>query len=196
MATPDGVVATLPVVPDAEREQMLMEWNDTQAEYPADRCLHQLFEAAAARTPAAPAVTFEGTTLSYQELNERANRLAHRLRALGVGPEVVVAICAGRSLELLIALLGVLKAGGAYLPLDPDLPRQRLAFMLGDAGARVVLTQPALHDRLPLEPPVLALDADAGLGDEPTGNPAGGAGPATLAYVIYTSGSTGRPRAR
>ena len=190
---PETPVAALPLLDDAERERMLVHWNDTRSEFPDDRGLHELFEAAAARTPDAIAITFEEATLTYRALNERANRVAHRLRSMGVGSEVVVGLCVERSLEMVIGLLGILKAGGAYMPLDPDLPRQRLGFMLADAGVRVLVTQQRLQDRLPGAEAVLCLD-DGGMTGEPTVNPSSGAGPDTLAYVLYTSGSTGQPK--
>ena len=128
VADRDRRIAELPLLTDQERHQILTEWNATEREYPRDRCLHQLFEEQAARTPAAVAVVYEGEQLTYQQLNVRANQLAHYLRKLGVGPEVMVGICLERSVEMVVALLGILKAGGAYLPLDPDYPKERLPF--------------------------------------------------------------------
>ena len=128
-----------------ERHTILAEWNATARAVPG-ATLPELFAAQAARTPDAVAVVFEDERLSYGELDARANRLAHHLRALGVGPEVVVGLCLERSLAMLVGLLGILKAGGAYLPLDPDYPPERLAFMLADAGAPVLLTRAALRD--------------------------------------------------
>jgi non-ribosomal peptide synthetase component F len=127
----------------------LAGWNDTATDYPRDRCIHALFEEQVARAPEAVAVVFEDQQLTYGELNARANQLAHHLIALGVGPEVLVGICMERSLELVIGLLGILKAGGAYVPLDPGYPNERLAFMLNDTAAPVLLTQQALRGRLP-----------------------------------------------
>lgn len=163
---------------------------------PADACIHRLFEVQVERAPDAVAVTFGGTRLTYGELNRRANQLAHHLRSLGVGPEVLVALCVERSLDAVVGLLGVLKAGGAYVPVDPTYPRERIAFMLEDAGAPVLLTQARL---LPSLPPhkarVVLLDGDreaiARCSDR---DPSPAAGPDHLAYVIYTSGSTGRPK--
>jgi amino acid adenylation domain-containing protein len=162
----------------------------------ADECLHRLFEARAAARPDSFAVSFEGERLTYAELNRRANRLAHTLRARGVGPESLVGVCLEPSAETVAAILGVLKAGGAYLPLDPSYPQERLAYMLEDAGVSLVVTRPAQAGVLPADGvETLCLEADAATieraGDE---NPAGGAEPDNLCYVIYTSGSTGRPK--
>src|SRR5262249_23559678 len=139
-ATPDRPIGRLGILSAAERGTLLRGWDDTPRALPS-ATLPELFEAQVARTPDAVAVVFDDGTLTYGELNARANQLAHHLRALGVGPEVVVGLCVERSLELLIGLLGILKAGGAYLPLDPSYPRERLAFMLADAGAPVLVTQ-------------------------------------------------------
>ncbi|HYH80510.1 MAG TPA: amino acid adenylation domain-containing protein, partial [Longimicrobium sp.] len=194
---PERPLEAIDVLPRAERRQVLEAWNRTAAEYPADRCVHELFEARAARTPDAAAVVFGDDALTYRELNERANRLAHHLRGLGVGPDARVGICLERSLEMMVSLLAVLKAGGAYVPLDPGLPAERLAYMLEDSGVPLVLAQAALREAVPARDgvEVLAVDALAErLAAEPAENPAGGAGPDSLAYVIYTSGSTGRPK--
>ncbi|MFE0592803.1 amino acid adenylation domain-containing protein [Micromonospora echinospora] len=193
-AAPETRVSTLDLVEPAERA-LLAGWNGTAADFPATATLHGLVEEQAARTPTAPAVTFEGRTWSYAELNAAANRIAHRLRAAGVGPETLVGVCAERSFELVAGLLGVLKAGGAYLPLDPEYPADRLAFMVTDADAPVVLVQEHLRDVLPATAAtVLALDDANVWADQPTDDPTPTAGPGTLAYVIYTSGSTGRPK--
>ncbi|HLM54983.1 MAG TPA: amino acid adenylation domain-containing protein, partial [Pyrinomonadaceae bacterium] len=185
-----------PLLTEEESRLLLLEWNDTAADYPAGTRLHQLFEEQAGRTPDAVALTFEGSHLTYGELNARANRLAHHLRGRGVGPDSLVALCLERSPQMVTAILAVLKAGGAYLPLDPAQPRERLRFMLEDSGARVLLTQQSL---LPLldsyDGEVLCLDSDrwevSGDGAEA---PAVEVGDDNLAYVIYTSGSTGRPK--
>ena len=176
----------------------LKGWNDTAADYPKDRCVHQLFEEQAKRTPDAVAAVFGDQSWTYRELNERANRTALRLRALGVGPEILAGIFVERSLEMLSGLLGILKAGGAYVPLDPDYPRDRLAFMVGDSGVKVLLTQKRLVDALPPhQAAVICLDdeefkiQDSKL-DTP--NSESGVHPKPLAYVIYTSGSTGKPK--
>lgn len=160
-----------------------------------DSCLHRWLEAQAARTPHAGAVAFESETLTYAQLNARANQLAHGLRARGVGPGALVGVCLERSLEMVVGLLGVLKAGAAYVPLDPAYPAERLAFMLEDTQAAVLLTQAHLRDSLPPHPDILALDADwPGIGGESGDNFICGATPDDLAYVIYTSGSTGTPK--
>ncbi|MEW5930969.1 MAG: amino acid adenylation domain-containing protein [Gemmatimonadota bacterium] len=182
---------------EAERRRVVEEWNRTAAEFPADRCIHQLFEAQAALTPDAPAVLFGEESLTYAELDRRANRLAHALRRRGVGPEVRVGICLERSPELMVALLGVLKAGGAYVPADPAHPAERIAYLLEDSGVRLLLTQERLLGRLPAPEgtEALALDALAGeLERESAEAPASGVEAENLCYVIYTSGSTGRPK--
>ena len=152
---PDAHVDDLPVMPERERRLVLDDWNATREAYP-DACMHELVEAAVERTPEATAVVFPGApdqTLTYRELNERANRLAHHLRALGVGPDVPVAICLERSLDMAVAVLAVLKAGGAYVPLDPTYPRERLLQMLEDTAAPVVVSHAATRDRLPADRP-------------------------------------------
>ena len=170
------------------------------------RRLPELFAAQVARTPEADAVVFEDERLSYGELDARSSQLAHHLRALGVGPEVVVGLCIERSLAMLVGLLGILKAGGAYLPLDPDYPPERLAFMLADAGAPVLLTRTALRAHLPAHDSssdgvridaahIVCLDADwPAIARQPTTAPVTGLAPQHPAYVIYTSGSTGTPK--
>ncbi|KAB1909599.1 non-ribosomal peptide synthetase [Micromonospora sp. AMSO1212t] len=194
VAAPDTPVSRLPLLPAAERE-LLAAWNDTTADFPHAETLHGPVEERAAATPDAVAVTIDGQSRTYAELNAQANRVAHRLRAAGVGPETLVGVCAERSVELVAGLLGVLKAGGAYLPLDPEYPADRLAFMVGDADAPVVLVQSHLRDVLPdTGATVLELDDAAVWADRPDTDPAPVAGPEHLAYVIYTSGSTGRPK--
>jgi len=174
---------------------VLVEWNATAVAHPRDLCLHELIEAQVDRTPAAVAVTFEGEDLSYRDLDRRANRLARRLRSLGVGPEVRVGIAAERSLDLIVGLLAILKAGGAYMPVDPTDPRERLASMLADARVPVLLTQRRLAGALPESGarPVL-LDEAGAFAAERSERLAAAAAPDNLAYVIYTSGSTGRPK--
>jgi non-ribosomal peptide synthetase component F len=140
---PANPVGQLDILPAAERQKLLVDWNATEAEYPKDVCVHQLFEAQVARDPAATAVVYEDQSLSYGELNLRANRLAHYLRTLGVGPDQPVAICVERSLEMVVGLLAILKAGGAYVPLDPAYPSARLSYMLKDSAPAVVLTHEA-----------------------------------------------------
>ena len=144
VANPEQRIGELPLLTVSEKHQLLVEWNDTQTEYPKDKCLHQLFEAQAEKTPDAIAVVFEAQQLTYRELNNRANQVAHYLEKLGVGPEVLVGICMERSIEMVVGLLGILKAGGAYVPLDPGYPKERLGFMLADAQVTVLLTQKGL----------------------------------------------------
>ncbi|RPH53502.1 non-ribosomal peptide synthetase, partial [bacterium] len=195
VAAPESAIRDLAWMPEAERWQVLVEWSDGGALAPAQGCLHHAFELQAARTPEAPALLWRRDVLTYGELDRRSARLAALLRSLGVGPEVRVGILAERTPEMVVGLLGVLRAGGAYVPLDPAYPAERVAFMLEDGGAAVLLTAERLLDRLPEARPshVLCLDR---LEDETWGEaPAGpGAGPDNLAYVIYTSGSTGRPK--
>ncbi|HEY3847267.1 MAG TPA: amino acid adenylation domain-containing protein, partial [Acetobacteraceae bacterium] len=196
---PIGGLAILSAV---ERDTLLRAWNDTARPVVA-ATLPALFAAQAARTPEATAVVFEDRTLSYAALEAHANRLAHHLRGLGVGPETIVGLCVERSPEMVVGLLGILKAGGAYLPLDPNYPAERLAFMLGDAGAPVLVTQQALLDRLPGAAPasgqrrqIVRLDADwPAIARAPATAPELALDPRHPAYVIYTSGSTGTPKA-
>ena len=174
VACPEARFWDLPLLSEEERGQLLVRWNDTAAPVPEPGTIHALFEAQAERTPGAVALVFEGEALTYAELNARANRTAHHLRAQGVGPEVLVALRLERSIPMVLAVLAVLKAGGAYVPLDPSLPAERLAWVLEDSGAALVLTEV-----------------------EETGDPSNPeplAGPGNLAYVLYTSGSTGRPK--
>ncbi|WP_139837549.1 non-ribosomal peptide synthetase, partial [Xenorhabdus beddingii] len=186
-----------------ERQQLLVDFNATQVDYPPAAFVHAGFEAQAAHQPAATALRFAGQTLSYGELNRRANRLAHHLIALGVRPDERVAICVERSPDMVVGLLAILKAGGAYVPLDPAYPTERLAYMLDDAAPVVLLTQTVLADTLNHAVPAaghttVLLDAlPPALAEQPTHNPdtlAMGLTPHHLAYVIYTSGSTGLPK--
>jgi amino acid adenylation domain-containing protein len=197
VANPKARLSELALLSEAERHRLLVGWNDTAAAYPSERCVHKLFAEQAARTPDAVAVVFEGRQLSYGELDRRANQVAHHLRGLGVGPEVVVGLCVERSLEMVVGLLGILKAGGAYLPLEPSYPGERLGYMLADAGAAVLVTMTELADRVPaLVAEIVMLDGDgAAIAQHPTTAPASGALADNLAYVLYTSGSTGRPKA-
>ncbi|HSF41071.1 MAG TPA: amino acid adenylation domain-containing protein [Thermoanaerobaculia bacterium] len=189
-------VSALPLLSEVERHELLVCGNNTGAEVPG-RTVHELFEATAARVPGAVAVTFEGESLTYGDLNARANRLAHHLRGLGVRPGVLAGLCVERSLDMLVGLLGVLKAGGAYVPLDPSYPADRIAYVLEDGRIPVLLTQASLLASVPelaaLEARIVELDGEAWRG-ESAENPAPLAGPDDLAYVIYTSGSTGRPK--
>jgi non-ribosomal peptide synthetase component F len=193
VAEPDRRLSELELLTEEERHRLLFEWNDTGAEYLEDRCVHELFEEQAKRTPDAVAVVYEDEQLTYRELNAQANRLAHRLRALGVGPEVPVGICLERGVEIVVALLATLKAGGAYVPLDPNYPPERLAFMLDDSAAAVLITETHLARQLPaFGGELLCLDTEAeAVARHPADNPQSGATPNNLAYVIYTSGSTG-----
>nr|UXE44293.1 linear gramicidin synthase subunit D [uncultured bacterium] len=195
-ADPDERISRLPVLPPAQRQQLLTQWNATRADYACDLCLHELFERQVERTPEAVALEFEEQSLTYRQLNARANQLAHYLRRQGVGPETLVGLCIERSIELVAALLGILKAGGAYLPLDPAYPPERLAFMLSDSGTRLLLTQSALEAALPRHAAqVLCLDPQQpSVAAESEANPKSPVAPQNLAYVIYTSGSTGRPK--
>lgn len=188
--------AVLPLLTESENNQPLIAWNTTQAPYPRDRCVHRLFEAQVEQTPDAIAVIYEDQQLTYRELNARANQLAHALRQLGVGPDVLVALCLDRSLEMVVGLLGILKAEGAYVPLDLSYPEERLAFMLADTQAKVLLTQKHLLATLPLHrAQVLCLDRDwSTIGHESEENLTTSMTAEHLAYVIYTSGSTGRPK--
>jgi amino acid adenylation domain-containing protein len=196
VANPQQRVSELPLLTEAERQQMLVEWNNTTKEYPQDKCIHQLFEEQVERSPNAVAVVFEGKQLTYRELNARANQLAHYLLSLGVGPEVLVGICVDRSLEMVVGLLGILKAGGAYVPLDPAYPPERLAFMLEDASVSVLLTKARLVESLPQhQARTVYLDGDwEASAHQVQSNLISGVTPDNLAYVIYTSGSTGRPK--
>ena len=182
---------------DAERRQVIQGWNATAREYAPAFTLSELFEAQAARTPETVALRFEGATLTYRELNERANQLAHYLQRSGVGPDVLVGILMHRSMEMIVAVLGILKAGGAYVPLDPSYPRERLAFMVQDAGLRMLLTQEELLNEVPGEyvGQTLSLDQQwEAVASESVENLRSVARPESLAYVIYTSGSTGQPK--
>jgi amino acid adenylation domain-containing protein len=232
VAAPDQTIADLPLLTAAERTQILLAWNDSQASYPAI-CLHELVAAQARRTPDAVAVAFDGTNderrktkaddsdssfvlrpsspmqLTYAELDRRANQLAQHLRACGVGPETCVGVYLDRSLDLVISLLGVLLADGAYLPLDPTYPAERLALMLAEAQASVLITRKSIYDlRLTIDDlgessttivnrqfKIVNLDADwSEISRQPATPPPSAASAANLAYVIYTSGSTGRPK--
>ncbi|MEW5929980.1 MAG: amino acid adenylation domain-containing protein [Gemmatimonadota bacterium] len=195
--SPGRAVGSIDVLPEAERRTVVEGWNRTDAEYPAGSCIHELFEAQAARTPHAVAVVFEEASLTYRELNARANQLAHHLRRCGVGPEVRVGICLERSLEMVVSILAVLKAGGAYVPLDPGYPAERLAFILADSATPVLLTREELRGALPAREGVEVVSLDGAaeeIAAESAENPESGAGPGSLAYVIYTSGSTGAPK--
>jgi len=192
----DTTIGELSILTEADRRQILIGWNNTATTYPDNRCIHALIEEQAEQTPDAVAVAFENRQLTYGDLNRRANQLAHYLVSLGVGPEETVGVFMERSLELIVALLGILKAGGAFVPLDPTYPHERLAFMLKDAGVRVLLSQRWLLQWLPEnEARVVCLEADReAIMSESEANPAQRATAENLAYTIYTSGSTGTPK--
>ncbi|MBW4570976.1 MAG: amino acid adenylation domain-containing protein [Tolypothrix carrinoi HA7290-LM1] len=194
-SNPNQQVEKLPLLTKAQQHQLLLEWNQTAANYPPDKCLHELFFEQSLSTPNAVAVEFENSQLTYQQLNERANQLAHYLQSLGVEPEVLVGLCVERSLEMAIAVLAILKAGGAYVPLDPAYPQERLAFMLEDTRSKVLLTQSRLRSHLPESDRVFCIDEQwEVIAQQPSTNPASPVQPSNLLYVIYTSGSTGRPK--
>jgi amino acid adenylation domain-containing protein len=193
---PERRIGELAMLAESERKRLLVEWNDTAVEYPRDKCIHQLFEEQAARTPEAIAVIFEEQVFSYQELNRRANQLAHHLQKIGVGPETLVGICVERSLDMVVGILGVLKAGGAYLPLDSSYPKERLAFMISDAKLRIMLAQKRTLEIIPENNTQIILfdEISEKLSTENKENINSGVNINSLAYVIYTSGSTGKPK--
>lgn len=195
-ANSEQPVAYLPLLDEAERRQLLIEWNDNQIDYPKNQCIHQLFEAQTTRTPEATALIFGEERVTYRELNRRANQLANYLRGLGVGAEVLVGVCLERSVEMIIGILGTLKAGGAYVPLDPNYPQERIAHMLEDSQASVLLTQQKLVAGLnEHRAQTVCLDGDwQRIAQESVENPVSMATANNLAYVIYTSGSTGKPK--
>ncbi|MDY4350970.1 amino acid adenylation domain-containing protein, partial [Pectobacterium brasiliense] len=197
MAMADDVMQplnSLPMLPEAERQQVLVDFNATEADFPRETLIQQQFEAQAEQTPEAIAVLFEGQHLTYRELNRRANQLAHHLLSLGVKPDDRVALCVERSLEMMVGLLGILKAGAAYVPMDPAYPAERLAYMLDDAAPVALLTQSAQVAPLSSTLPTVLLDTPAS-SDYPDTNPVvQGLNATHLAYVIYTSGSTGKPK--
>ena len=196
VANPDQRIAALSLLSESERRQLLVEWNDTKTDYPKEQCFHELFESHVEKTPDAIAVVFEDQQLTYRELNRRANQLAHYLRVLGVGPEVRVGVCLERSVEMIVGLIGIFKAGGVCVPLDPNHPKERLTFLLEDAQVLVLLTHEQVRDRLPDHQMKLvsmdkyreriALESDL--------NPIAQVQSQDLAYLIYTSGTTGTPK--
>ncbi len=193
---PEQSLADLPLLTEAERRRLLVEWNHTTTDYPRRRCIHHLFEAQAEQTPDAVAVRFEDQHLTYRALNHRANRLARYLRRMGVGLETPVGLCVERSLEMVVGLVGILKAGGVYVPLDPAYPQERLCFMLEDIDAPVLLTQKKLAANLPPhQAKMIYLDADwPGIAAGDDENLSVAVEAHNLAYIMYTSGSTGRPK--
>lgn len=196
-ANPDCPISRLPLLTDRERHQLIVEWNATETEYPRGNCVHQLFEQQVERLPEAVAVIFGDQRQTYRELNCRSNQLARFLRSKGVGPETLVAISIDRSVEMLIGLLGILKAGGAYVPLDLSYPKERLGFLMEDAGIRFVLAASARPgETFGRDVQVISLDeASEQIRGHPDTNPNNQAGPDHLCYVMHTSGSTGRPKA-
>ncbi|RCJ25078.1 hypothetical protein A6770_28095 [Nostoc minutum NIES-26] len=195
VTNPQERISQLPILTAVEQQQ-LIEWNDTTVDYPTDKCIHQLFEEQIARTPDAVAVVYENEQLTYQQLNSRANQLAHYLKSLGVGTDTLVGICVERSPLMVVGLLGILKAGGAYVPLDPDYPQERLQFMLADTQLKVLLTQEKLLEYLPQhQTHLVCLDTDwQVIHQEHQDNLSSIVSAENLAYVIYTSGSTGTPK--
>jgi len=193
---PERQLSEISVIRSEEKQQLLVDWNQTSTDYERDVCVHQLIERQATLRPTAIAATFQDLQLTYAELNARANQLARHLRALGVGPESLVGICVERSLEMLVGVLGILKAGGAYVPLDPTFPGERLAFMIEDSELAVLLTQESLLAELPsTQAKMIVLDAEWDLiSRNSTENFANAATADNLAYVIYTSGSTGKSK--
>jgi amino acid adenylation domain-containing protein len=205
IANPDRPLSALPLMTDADRHRLLVDWNDTAQAPPAPvdaaaasagSSLHHLIEAQAARTPDQVAVTVDGQTMTYGELNRRANQLAHALRRLDVRPDTLVGLFAERSFHMLVGIVAVLKAGGAYVPMDPAYPRERVDSILEQSGVSIVLTQASLRDALPqFRGRTILLDTDApAFANEPVENPAAAATGTNLAYVLFTSGSTGKPK--
>ncbi len=193
---PETPINKLPILSEAEKQKILVAWNDTKKDYPQDISIHQLFESQVEKTPDAIAVIFESEKLTYSELNNKANQLAHYLQKLGVKPESLVGICVERSLEMVVGLLGILKAGAAYVPLDSNYPSERLAYMISDSQISVLLTQKSLLTSLPkYQAEVVCLDRDWGaIAEFSRANLSSGVTPENLGYIIYTSGSTGKPK--
>jgi amino acid adenylation domain-containing protein len=193
---PNQKISHLPLLTAREKQQILIDWNKTEANYPKDKCIHQLFEEQVAKTPDNIAVVFEEQQLTYRQLNEKANQLGHYLQKLGVKPETLVGICLERSLAMIIGVLGILKAGGAYVPLDPDYPQERLQFMIEDSQISILLSQEKLVTLLQFKRKnIIELDQDWQLIQrEKKNNLEKAVKSDNLAYVIYTSGSTGKPK--
>ncbi|MBD2682799.1 amino acid adenylation domain-containing protein [Nostoc paludosum FACHB-159] len=193
---PQQKISELSLLTTAERHQLLVEWNQTEAKYPQDKCIHELFAERVRQTPDAVAVVFQEQQLTYEELNARANQLAHHLQTQGVEPEVLVGICVERSLEMVVGLLAILKAGGAYVPLDPAYPPERLAYILNDSQVSVLVTTENLLARLPkIQGSVVCLDRDSNsIVTQSQQTIISGVNSENLAYLIYTSGSTGKPK--
>ncbi|MGZ3458804.1 MAG: amino acid adenylation domain-containing protein, partial [Archangium sp.] len=194
--SPDQPLALLPLMEEEEKRRVLVEWSGRVEEYPREKAIHELFEQQVEETPHAIAVECEGQRLTYEELNRKANQLAHHLRGMGVGPEVRVGLSVERSVERVVGMLGVLKAGGVYVPLEASYPAERLEWMKREAGVAVLVAQEKLMGELPggVEP-VVSLDGEwEAIGRQPERNPRAGVGGGNLAYVMYTSGSTGKPK--
>ncbi|MGB3637497.1 MAG: amino acid adenylation domain-containing protein [Rivularia sp. (in: cyanobacteria)] len=193
---PQTTVGKLPMLSEGEKQQILVEWNDTKTNYDNSYCLHQLFEAQVEKTPQTVAVVFEGEELTYRELNSRANQLAHYLQKLGVKPETKVGICVERSLEMVVGLLGIQKAGGAYVPIDPTYPTERINYILENSQVPVLLTQNYLREtQSEYQGTVIDLDSNWEIiATESEENPVSDVTPDNLIYIIYTSGSTGKPK--
>ncbi|MEH2045162.1 MAG: amino acid adenylation domain-containing protein [Nostoc sp.] len=196
VANPEERITNLPLLSEVELHQVLVEWNNTQADYPQNKCIHQLFEEKVQQYPDSIAVNFANKELTYQELNTCSNKLAHHLQKIGVGSEVLVGICISQSIEMIIGLLGILKAGGAYVPLDPSYPEERLNFMLEDAQVSVLLTQENLLKHFAgFSNPIISIDKDWKIiTQEKEDNLKRDLNSDNLAYIIYTSGSTGKPK--
>jgi amino acid adenylation domain-containing protein len=195
VADPGRQLSDLPLMSATERHRLVVEWNDNASDYPRDTCIHELFEKQVERTPAAVALVCRNRRITYADLNARANQVAHALRQRGVEPGGLVGICVERSIEAVTGLLGILKAGSAYVPMDPAYPSERLSFMVEDSRAPVLLTVQKLLDRVPPGvSEIICIDADLGGGVEASNNPGVLVDPQTPAYVMYTSGSTGRPK--
>jgi amino acid adenylation domain-containing protein len=196
VADPEQAISQLPLFGEVERQQLLVDWNATKTPYRQDACIHDLFDNQAKETPDAVALVCGEDSITYDELNTRANQMGHYLQRRGVGPEIRVGLCLSRSIEMIVALLGILKAGGAYVPLDPKFPRERLASVAQDADLRLILTQGQFQERVSgLGAEHICLDADgSAIGQEKESTPESRGRADSLAYVIFTSGSTGRPK--
>ena len=196
VANPEQRISALPLLSEAERRQLLVEWNDTKTNYPTQACIQELFEEQVRNTPDVPALLCDDREVTYRELNWRANQLGHYLTKRGVGPDTRVGVCLHRSPEMIVVLLGILKAGGAYVPLDPEYPNSRLQFMLEDARVPVLITQESLLENLPRNTAeIICLDdLPEKIANESKSDPEITTTPDNLAYVMYTSGSTGKPK--
>ena len=198
VSNPQQSISKLPLLTPPEVRQLLVEWNDTKTDYPQDKCVHQLFEEQVEKTPNAVAVIFDNQRLTYQELNSRANQLARHLQQIGVKSDVLVGICMHRSIEMVVGLLAIMKAGGAYIPLDPAYPQERLAFTITDSQISVLLTQTCLASDLPTHSAqikIICIDNESKAFERYSQeNVVSNARPENLAYLIYTSGSTGKPK--